>query len=168
MTLFVQRLALFLLLAVFQYSFLDVLWPSFSAPAAMISLTVSLVFLSGFEHGGLWALFATALFLLLSQDDYTFALFTVLVAYGTGFLSRRLVIERPVQTSFVLASASAGFAAGYIVISALISRQSFDTGALFGNILQTMLVFPVMFLILKTWEKFAKESAMSEFRGMRT
>ncbi len=168
MSIFVQRSALFLVLAVFQYSFLDILWPSFPAPAAMIALIVSQVFLNGFEKGGLWSLFAVGLFLLLGQSDHIFVLFGVLIAYGTGFLSRRLVIERPVQTSFLLACTSAGFAATYIIVIVLFFQHPLVVWSLFGNILQTLFVFPVIFFILTTWERYVRESAMSEFRGLRT
>lgn len=168
MSIFLQRTALFLVAAVLQHSFLDILWPSFPAPALMISLVVTLVFLQGFERGGLWALFALLLFMVLGTVDSRFVLFAVAIAYGTSFLSRRLVIERSLQTSFVLAVASAGCTLMYSVVVFLIDQNTWSSLTVFFNMLETVLVFPFVFLVFRKWEQYATESFMSAFRGMRT
>ena len=168
MSIFLQRFTLFLFVGIFQHSFLDILWPNFVAPAAMIALMVTLVFLSGFEKGGLAALLALILFLLLGQKNELFPLFAVVIVYGTSFLSRRLAIERLLQTTVVLALASAGFALAYILLVIFWTREPVPITSVFANLTQTILVFPIVFVVLKTWEKYVRENTMSEFRGLRT
>lgn len=163
-----QRFILFLAFAILQRSFFDVIFPASSAPVVIISLIVSLIFLEGFEHGGAAALFLVGIYFLLGQSDLVLLLFLVFTAYSTGFLSRRLVIERPVQTSFVLALATAGFALAFALIASYLDRELFTMGQLVGIGIQTAIAFPTVFFIMKVWERYIRESAMSEFRGLRT
>lgn len=168
MSIFLQRTALFLLVVIMQRSFLDVLWPGLVAPTLMITLIVSLVFLNGFENGGLWSLLALILFALLGEGEQAFLLYAVVIAYGTSFLSRRLVTERPLQTAVILALSSAGFAFVYALLFLLIENGRFDFLGASLNALQAALVFPFVFLLFRAWEGYIKNSFMSEFRGMRT
>ncbi|MFA9262493.1 MAG: hypothetical protein ACEQSB_04025, partial [Undibacterium sp.] len=114
------------------------------------------------------ALLALALYLLLGQGNPFFILFAVLVAYGTSFLSRRLVIERPVQTSFVLALASAGFVTSFNLFMRYLNPEVFMWQSFVLAAIQAMVVFPLVFFIIRAWERYVRESTMSEFRGMRT
>lgn len=163
-----QRFVLFLVFAVLQRSFFDVISPSIAAPVVIISLVVSLIFLEGFERGSLAALFLVGIYFLLGQSDLVLLLSLVFVAYSTGFLSRRLVIERPVQTSFVLALATAGFAITFELFAAYLGRESLILRQFVVMVVQVILIFPPVFFVMKGWEKYIRESAMSEFRGMRT
>lgn len=167
MSVFFQRVGLLLFAVILQRSFLDILWPSLEVPALVISVIISLIFLLGFERGLGWALLTLLLFALLGEVGM-FPVFAVGVAYGTSFLSRRLVIEHRFQSSLILSIVAAGAAVLYGVLSALVYHGTVGVGSIVGSALETLLVFPLVLIVLRLSEEYIRTSQMSEFRGLRT
>ena len=167
MNVFLQRSVPLLIFIVLQRSFLDVLWPSLEAPSLLIATIISLVFLLGFKQSLGWVLFTVLLFMLLGTVGY-FAIFAVVVAYGTSFLSRRLLIERRLQSILALSVVSAGSAVAYLFISFFWYRGGLVIWQITGNALEALLIFPIVFGILRFSEEHIRASLMSEFRGLRS
>ncbi|MFZ1626347.1 MAG: hypothetical protein WAT81_00915 [Candidatus Moraniibacteriota bacterium] len=167
MSTFIQRITLLLLAVILQRSFFDVLWPSLIAPALIISVVVSLVFLLGFEHGLPWVFLTLFLFTLLGEVGI-FPVFAVGVAYGTSFLSRRLLIEHHVESSLALAMVTAAAAAAYVFVSIFLYGSSATVGQVIGGIFEAFLIFPLVLIVLRFSEEHIRSSQMAEFRGLRT
>jgi|GEM_PF-5915510 len=168
MNLFLQRFIIFLGAAILQRSGFDIIWPNFQAPAIMIALVVSLVFILGFEQGLAWSLLAVLIYSLLGRGDL-FVVYAVVVAYGTSFLSRRLVIERTLESGLVLAITSVLFTLLFYGVLFGVAQETLPTFMMMIlNALQTLLVFPIVFILLQLWERRVRNSFMSQFRGLRT
>lgn len=164
---FLQRTILLLFFVILQRSFSDILWSDLEAPSLMIAATVALVFLLGFQQALGWVLLMIFLFMLLGTTSF-FALFAIGVAYGTSFLSRRLLIEHRFQSILVLSAISAAAAASYLLLDALWHPSGIAFGKVAGNMLEAFLLFPLVFSLLRFSEEHIRTSLMSEFRGLRT
>ena len=97
-----------------------------------------------------------------------FPIIAVGIAYGTSFLSRRLLIERHVESSLALGLVSALMALVYLLLLTLWRDATISVLAVFGNMLLSGLLFPLVFMVLRIREERIRFSLMSEFRGMRT
>ncbi len=166
MSIVLQRFAVFLIIAVIQRSFLDILWPVLVAPAAIIALVISLVFLFGFERGLAWSLLGVAIYALLGPPTL-FPVYAVAIAYATSFLSRRIVLEAHVRSYLILASVAGGFAVAYAVGLALFQAETLFVGRFVENFFETFLLFLLLFPLLRWWERRIQYGLMSEFRGVR-
>lgn len=167
MNVFFQRFISLLLAVVLQRSFLDVLWPGLSAPAIILSVTITLIFLLGFEQGIGWVVLLLLLHMLLGVSGI-FPVYAVAVAYGTSFIVRRLRIEHRIQSSLILALATGLSAGTFLVLLSVTQDIRLSASLLAANILEGFLVFPLVFGALRFREERIRSSLMSEFRGMRT
>ncbi len=167
MSIFFQRFFLLLLAAIIQRSFLDILWPTHEAPVLIIAVIISLVFLFGFARGLGWVLLTIFLYTLLG-DTETFPVFAVGIAYGTSFLSRRLVIERWGESSFGLSLVAAVSVILYLFFLTVGRGIEITTLMVIANMVAALIVFPLVFSIMRVREKQIQESLRSEFRGLRT
>lgn len=170
MNLFLQQFVLLLALVILQRSFFDILWPGFDVPALIIAATIALVFILGFARALGWVLMLIFLYVLLGSNSEIgyFPVIAVVVAYGTSFLSRRLLIERPIQSSLTLAFVSGLSVGAAALIFRLFQDSSMSLAAGAGDALLTMLIFPIVFIVLRIREEHVRSSLMSEFRGLRT
>lgn len=170
MSIVFQQILILLFIAILQRSFLDILWPGFDAPSLIIAATIALVFVLGFARSLRWVLLLIFFYALLGNGG-TQGLFPVVavgIAYAASFLSRRLLIERHVESSLILGLVSAFMALGYAVLFALWQDMPFSVLAAVGNMLLAFVLFPLVFTVLRIREERIRFSLMSEFRGMRT
>ena len=167
MSTFIQRIMLLLFAVILQRSFFDILWPSLIAPALIISVVVSLVFLLGFKQGLPWVFLTLFLYTLLGEVGI-FPVFAVGVAYGTSFLSRRLLIEHRFQSSLALSIVTAASAIVYVLGSIVLSGSSTTVGQVIGSIFEALLIFPIVLIVIRFSEEYIQSTQMAEFRGLRT
>lgn len=170
MSIVLQQILILLFIVILQRSLLDILWPGFDAPSLIIAATIALVFVLGFARSLRWVLLLIFFYVLLGNDGVQglFPVIAVGIAYATSFLSRRLLIERHIESSLVLGLVSAFMALGYAVLFALWRDMTFSISAAAGNMLLAFSLFPLVFTVLRIREERIRFSLMSEFRGMRT
>jgi hypothetical protein len=170
MSIVFQQILLLLLIAILQRSFFDVLWPGFDAPSLIIATTIALVFVQGFARSLRWVLLLVFLHALLGNSGLQglFPVTAVGIAYATSFLSRRLLIERHMESGLALGLFSALMALGYSLFFALWQQAIISVAAIVGNALLAFLLLPLVLTVLRIREERIRFSLMSEFRGMRT
>lgn len=170
MSIVLQQILLLLTIVIFQRSFFDILWPGFDAPSLIIATTIALVFIMGFARSLRWVLLLAFFYALLGNGGMQglFPVVAVGTAYATSFLSRRLLIERRMESSLALGLVSALTALGYSLFIALWKDAIILVSAVVGNMLLAFLLFLVVFIVLRIREERIRFSLMSEFRGMRT
>lgn len=85
----------FLLLCIFlQLSFFDILFPWFRAPLFLLGVVVVFTLVRGFPSALFMTVPLTLLYDVITLGSITwFSVYAVIFSYGTGFLSRRLLIE---------------------------------------------------------------------------
>ncbi len=170
MSIVLQHILFLLLIVIMQRSFFDILWPGFDAPALIIATTITLVFVQGFAQSLRWVLVLVFFYVLLGNGDTQglLPIVTVGIAYATSFLSRRLLIERHMESSLALGLVSAFMALGYSLLLSLWQDTALVLSGIIGNMVLSALLFPCIFTVLRIWEERIRFSLMSEFRGMRT
>lgn len=170
MSIVLQQILLLLLIVIIQRSFFDVLWPNFDAPSLIIAATITLVFVQGFARSLRWVLLLIFFHALLGNDGMQglFPVIAVGIAYATSFLSRRLLIERHVESGLALGLFSAFAAFGYALLFALWQSSSVSVSAIVGNALLAFFLLPLVLTVLRIREERIRFSLMSEFRGIRT
>lgn len=167
MSVFFQRCLFLLLLVMLQHSWLDVMWPDFRAPGIIIAVVISLVYLLGFERGVGWALVATGMSLLIGEVNI-FPVYAVGIAYGSGFLTRRLRIEHQTQHVFVLSLVAATAALMFVLILNVLQVGTVPFVNALGNAGITAVLFPLVFGSIRWRESQIERSLMLEFRSVRT
>lgn len=170
MSIVLQQILLLLLIVILQRSFLDILWPGFDAPSLIIVTTITLVFIQGFTRSLRWVLLLIFFHALLGNGSIQglFPIMAVGIAYLTSFLSRRLLIERHVESALALGLVSTGMTLGYALFFALWQETSLSVSAIAGNALLSFLLLPIILTVLRVREERIRFGLMSEFRGMRT
>ncbi len=170
MSIVLQQILLLLLIVILQRSFLDVLWSGLDAPSLIIVTAITLVFVQGFARSLRWVLLLIFFYALLGNDGIQgwFPVIAVGIAYATSFLSRRLLIERYVESSLALGLFSALAASGYACLFALWQPGSISVSAIAGNAFLAFLLLPLVLTVLRIREERIRFSLMSEFRGIRT
>lgn len=170
MSIVLQQILLLLFVVILQRSFLDVLWSGFDAPSLIIVTTITLVFVQGFARSLRWVLLLIFFYALLGNDGIQglFPVIAVGIAYATSFLSRRLLIERHVESSLALGLFSALTASGYALLFAIWQQASISVSAIVGNALLAFFLLPLVLTVLRIREERIRFSLMSEFRGIRT
>lgn len=94
MKIFFLRLLVLLLLVFLQISFFDILFPWFRAPLFLLGAIVAFTLVRGFPDALFMTLPLSLLFDTASAGAVTwFSIYATIFAYGTSFLSRRLLIE---------------------------------------------------------------------------
>lgn len=94
MKIFFLRLLVLLFLVFLQISFFDILFPWFRAPLFLLGVIVAFTLVRGFPGALFMTLPLSLLFDAASLGAVTwFSLYATVFAYGTSFLSRRLLIE---------------------------------------------------------------------------
>lgn len=170
MSIVLQQILLLLLIVILQRSFFDVLWPGFDAPSLIIVTTITLVFVQGFAQSLRWVLVLIFFYALLGNGgtQVLFPVVAVGIAYATSFLSRRLLIERHLESSLALGLFSALAVLGYVLFFALWREVSISVSVIAGNALLAFFLLPLVLTVLRIREERIRFSLMSEFRGMRT
>lgn len=170
MSMVLQQGLILLSIVIFQRSFFDVLWPSFIAPVLIITVIIALVFVLGFTRALGWVLLLVFFYTLLGNDDQRgmFPIVGVVIAYGTSFLSRRLLIEQHVESSLALGIFGAVSVLVYWFLMRFSQNISITISVLLGNALAALIIFPIVFTLLRIWDERVRFSRMSEFRGLRT
>lgn len=166
MKVFLSRLMLILCLVIFQRSFLDIVWPGQETPTLLLSMAIAFSFLFGFERGMLWTLGAVFLASLIGSIG-PFPLFCVGVVYVTSYVSRRLRLEQRMQSLLMLMAFASLAALGYPIFSALWYEVGVPWRSLWGNVLEMICVFPLVFGLLRFYEEWVRESHRLEFRNVR-
>lgn len=94
MKIFCLRAFLILVFVLFQLSFFDILFPWFRAPLFLLGVVVAWTLVRGFPSALYMTVPLTVLFDSVTMGAVTwFSVFAVIFAYGTSFLSRRLLLE---------------------------------------------------------------------------
>jgi hypothetical protein len=120
------RIGLLLLFVLLQLSFFDILFPWFRAPLFLLNAVVVLTLVRGFPSALFMTVPLTLLFESASLGAVTwFSLYAVLFAYGTSFLSRRLLIEHQGIGLVLYALVSYG---GILFYQALFSFFIYESG----------------------------------------
>lgn len=167
MSVFFKRFFLLLVAVILQRSFLDILWPTLEAPAMIIATVISLTFLFGFIRGLGWVLLVLLLHFLLGEAGM-FPVFAIGIAYGTSFLSRRLLIERRTESSLALALVAAVSAILYLLLLSFWHAADISVVLVLANALEAALLFPLVFVIMHFHEMRIQENIRSEFRDLRS
>ncbi len=170
MSIVLQQTLLLLSLVIFQRSFLDILWPRFDAPSLIIATIIALVFILGFIRSLNWVLLLIFFYGLLGSGDMQglFPIMAVGIAYSASFLSRRLLIERHMESSLALGLVSASMVLAYTLLLSVWQDSIVSFSTVLGNMLLALFLFPLVFTVLRIREERIRFSLMSEFRGMRT
>lgn len=94
MKIFFLRTLLLLALVFLQFSFFDILFPWFRAPLFLLCVIAAYTLVRGFPSVLFMTIPLTLLFDATGAGAVTwFSLYAIVFAYGTSFLSRRLLIE---------------------------------------------------------------------------
>ncbi|TXH07515.1 MAG: hypothetical protein E6Q06_02540 [Candidatus Moraniibacteriota bacterium] len=170
MSLVFQRCLLIFVVALVQRSFFDILWPDFEVPSLVVSAIVAETFILGFSTSIKWVILLIFFHSMLGADsaDSLFPVAAVMVAYVTSFLSRRLRIERPVQSSCILAIVSAIAVLALQLFLFITQGIQTSLSIVFGNAFLALLLLPIMFIIFRSHDEYIRTSLMSDFRSLRT
>ncbi len=170
MSIILQQTLLLLVIVILQRSFLDVLWPGLDAPSLIIATIIALVFILGFSRALGWVIMLVFFYELLGNGsiEAIFPVAAVGIAYAASFLSRRLLIERHVESSLALGLVSASAALAYLLSLVLLQDSTLVPIVALGNMFLASLLFPIVFTVLRIREERIRFGLMSEFRGMRT
>ncbi len=179
MKVFFFRIGLLLLFVLLQLSFFDILFPWFRAPLFLLHAIVAWTLLRGFPNVLLMTVPLTVLFESASLGEVTwFSLYAVLFAYGTSFLSRRLLIDHQGVGLGLYALVSYG---GTLLYQALffffihdgdlsqafhfVSMLSFD-GAVFA-LLASLPIFAMTYLGVQRFEGYLDILRQRKFLNIR-
>ncbi len=182
MKLFFFRMAIVLLLVFLQLSFFDILFPWFHVPILILVAVVAWTLVSGFPHALFMTVPLTILFDAVLQGAVgAFSLYAILLAYGTSFLSRRLLIEHrglslglyglfaafsavAYQLPFLLFS---GVPTGLAALTTTHSLSWFSFDMLVFSFLCTLSLFIVTYWALRRFESYADVTAQRQFSNIR-
>lgn len=179
MKIFFLRALVILSFVFFEISFFDVLFPWVSAPLILILSVIAWALVSGFPRALFMVIPLTALFDVVSSGILgTPVLYSVLLVYATGFLSRRLVAEHRGIGMVWYALYAGGAVYGYALFDFLFSQGSpflwtaepffhfflvLPYAELFFSAVLAFLFFAVVYRIVRRFEAYTGSIAEREF-----
>ena len=150
MKIVLYHILLFTFLLTTQISFLDVLFPDFLVPLLILSAAVVWTVSLGFRQAlGYLVPLLISYELLASGDIRLLSIYVVLLAYGTSFLSRRMLIENSGLASLFYVASIIGSAVVYHLASQLWLPGGIDLPSWKSLLLQTGVAFLVFFFTKK-------------------
>jgi len=179
MNVFFYRIILILFFALLQISFFDILFPWFRAPVYLVLVVVVVTLTRGFPQ----ALFFTVPLTLL-VDAVTlgipswFSLYAVFLAYGTSFLSRRLLLTHQGFGLLLYALVAFGSVLFYQAVFSFFVYQDIGPSLSLQSLwprgtmlLLTFVTFLPIFVIsyfgMRHFEEYVKRLGQEQFRGIR-
>lgn len=181
MKVFFLRVSLMLIFVILQLSFFDILFPWPQAPVLLLVAVVVWTLVLGFPR----SLYLTVpLTLFLDSASYGavswVSLYAVLLAYGTSFLSRRLLIEHRGLSLALYAFFTAASIFAYQSLTPFVSRSSIGAlvkdatsspfpswSIVFFTFLFSCFLFPLVYFILKRFENHIEFIAQKQFLNVR-
>jgi hypothetical protein len=179
MKIFFFRFVLLLLFVLLQLSFFDILFPWFRAPLFLLNAVVVWTLVRGFPGALFMTVPLTILFESASLGEVTwFSLYAVLFAYGTSFLSRRLLLEHQGIGLGLYALISYG---GVLLYQSLFSLFMHDAGTsqafwfatmpTFDSVLFSLFfsvpIFAVTYVEMKHFEGYLDLTRQRKFLNVR-
>lgn len=150
MKIFFLRLFFILAVVFIEFSFFDVMFPQVFTPFVLIASVVVWVLVSGFPSALFMIVPLTVFFDIISSGmPGSLTLYSVLLAYATSFLSRRILVEHR-GTGIVLYALYSGFGAiGYVFFDFIFFRGGSFVG-MTGRFFDFLTIFPIyqIFLLL--------------------
>ncbi len=182
MKIFYFRVIIIALLVFLQLSFFNIIFPWFQMPLLLLCAVVAWTLAVGFPRS-LWM--TVPLMLFFDSVAYgtvsTFSLYAVLLAYGTSFLSRRLLIEhRGLGLGLYGLFAAFGVALYQCLSLFFLRGNAYVPGALLAYVFSSSAVeiiefsfflsfplFIVVYYFLKKFETYAALVAQRKFLNVR-
>ncbi len=155
---------LFAFLLTTQISFLDIIFPDFLVPLLVLSAVVVWTVSLGFRQALWYILPLLILYELLAAGDIRLlSIYGVLLAYGTSFLSRRMLIENTTLASLFYVASIMGGAYLYQWASQLWLVGVVDLPSFQSGLFQTGVAILVFFFTKKIL--FAFQSRVDTLRS---
>ncbi|GEM_PF-1694904 len=176
------RFLLLLIVIFFQLSFLDILFPQLAVPIGIVVCTVVWTLVQGFPRA-LWMTVPLSVLyeIVVSGSVGIFSVFSIVLAYGVSFLSRRLLIEERGNGIFLYAVVAAG--AALVCRIFLIAFLAGDTGvyvfrtggfsSLFVGIpiMRIVVISSVLFIVayplMRRFENYIVRISQQQFLNVR-
>jgi len=157
---------LFIFLLAVQISFLDVLFPDFLVPLIILSAVVVWTVGLGFRQA-LWYLLPLLILyeVLVVGGIHLLSIYGVLLAYGTSFLSRRMLIENSILASLFYALGIISSACLYQWITQEGFHKAWSLPSFTSILFQILIAIPVFLLTRKIL--FAFQARMDTLRSDR-
>lgn len=181
---FLIRLGVMLLIVFLQLSFLDVLFPSFPVPILILAAVIAWTLLVGFPEALKFTVPLTLLFDTVAYAEVSFvSVYAVFLAYGTIFLSKRLMIEHRGMSLGLYALFAAGGVLLYQLSALFLHEESplrillnleqvhispvLSLPVVLSSSGSSILVFMVIYYALKRFERFESSLTQKQFVNVR-
>jgi hypothetical protein len=183
MKIFFLRLFFILVVVFIEFSFFGVIFPQAFTPFVLIASVVAWVLVSGFPSALFMIVPLTAFFDIVSLGmPGSLTLYSVLLAYTTSFLSRRILVEHR-GAGMVLYALYSGFGAiGYVFFDFIFFHSGSFVGmknsffnflaifSIYKIVFLLVLIFPVfvcLYQIIRYFEKYISSIAQRDFSRIK-